>query len=363
MKRRPKNHRMTSNRERRKQYFVHGVVKRGTNETWLGIRRWTGRLFKVLALAALAGGGYYGATQGWKKLFWENPDYALSNITFSTDGTLTRDQAIAVTKLKTGVNIFSYKTAAVRDALRTLPQVEGAEVTRYLPDRIEIAVRERKPTAWLAAAPGEKSAGEEPTHLLDASGIVFKPRHVAHEFKALPVISGVQTEDLEPGKPIRKAEVLAALELLKLTRETGSFKVMSVDVSRAYCLVATDQKRAQITFGLDDIADQIDRLGAVRAEVAVRGQEIQTINLIPMRNIPVTFMQPAVPEGDEPAEQPVPAARSVNVKAKTGGDPAASTKDKDKGKPARKRDEPSKTRDRDVPKNDGGGLLKHFRTA
>ena len=152
MKRRPKNHRMTSNRERRKQYFVHGVVKRGTNETWLGIRRWTGRLFKVLALAALAGGGYYGATQGWKKLFWENPDYALSNITFSTDGTLTRDQAIAVTKLKTGVNIFSYKTAAVRDALRTLPQVEGAEVTRYLPDRIEIAVRERKPTAWLAAA-------------------------------------------------------------------------------------------------------------------------------------------------------------------------------------------------------------------
>ena len=358
MKRRPKNHRMTSNRERRKQYFVDGVVKRGTSETWIGIRRWVGRLFKVVLLAACAGGIFYGAKHGWKKFFWENPDYALSNITFNSDGTLTREQAIAAAKLKTGVNIFTYRTGAVRDALRTFPQVESAEVTRYLPNRIEITVKERKPTAWLAAAPGEKSAGAEPKHLLDASGIVFQPRHVTHEFRALPVISGVQTEDLEPGKPIRKAEVLAALELLKCTRETGAFKVMAIDVSRAYCLVATDQKRAQLTFGLDDIAEQLDRLSAVRGEASLIGQEIQTINLIPLRNIPVTFMQPVPAEGDEYAE-PAPATRPVNVKAKAGGDAGASAKDK--AKPANKSKDPVKTKD--APKNDGGGLLKHFRTA
>ena len=351
-KRRPSNHRMTSNRERRKQYFVDGVVKRGTNETWLGIRRWTGRLVKVIVLAALVGGGYYGATQGWKKFFWQNPDYALRDIHFTTDGTLTRDQACAVAKLRTGANIFSYSTGAVRDALRAMPQVESAEVTRYLPNRIEIAVQERKPTAWLAAAPGEKSATTEPTHLLDARGIVFQPRNVPHEFRALPTISGVQTEDLEPGKPIRKAEVLAALELLKRARETGSFKVMAIDVSKAYCVVATDQKRAQLTFGLDDIAGQLDRLGAVRGEAALIGQEIQTINLIPLRNIPVTFMQPVPAESDD-ASEPIPVARAVNVKTKTGGD--ATSTAKDKAKPANK---PKAT-----PKGDGGGILKRFHTA
>ena len=357
-RRRPSNQRLTSDRERRKKYFVSGVVKRGTNETWLGIRRWISRLVKVVALAALAGGLYYGVTQGWRKLFWQNPDYALSDIPFTTDGTLTREQALAVAKLTPGANIFSYRTNAVRDALGTLPQVESAEVTRYLPNRIEIAVHERKPAAWLAAAPGAKSAGPGPTHLLDARGIVFQPKHIPHEFKMLPTIGGVQTEDLEPGKPIRKAEVLAALELLRHTRETGCFKVMAIDVSKAYCLVATDQKHAQLTFGLDDIAAQLDRLSAVRGEAALIGQEIQTINLIPVRNIPVTFMQPVPSENDD-ASEPVAVARAVLTKAKPGGEAASSAKEK--ARPARKRDEPPKAKD--TPKGEGNGILKRFHTA
>lgn len=350
-RRRPSNKRLTSDRDQRKKYFVDGVVKRGTNETWIAIRTWISRVVKVVLFAAFAGGIYYGATQGWKKFFWQNPDYALNDIRFATDGTLTRDQALGVAQLKPGANIFTYRTNAVRDALRTMPQVESAEVTRYLPNRIEIAVKERKPAAWLAAASSEKAAASEPAHLLDARGIVFQPRHIPHEFKALPTIAGVQTEDLEPGKPIRKAEVLAALELLKRTRETGTFKVMSIDVSKAYCVVATDQKRAQLTFGLDDITGQLDRLGAVRGEAALIGQEIQTINLIPLRNIPVTFMQPVPVESDD-ASEPLPLARTVSTKAKTGSDAASA---KDKAKPASK--------PKEAPKKESNGILKRFHTA
>jgi cell division septal protein FtsQ len=351
-KRRPSNQRLTSSREQRKKYFVDGIVKRGTNETWAAFRLWFGRVFKVVLLGAIVGGIYYGATQGWKKYFWQNPEYALRDIPFTTDGTLTREHACAVAKLKPGANIFSYNTGAIREALRAMPQVEGVEVTRYLPNRIEITVKERKPTAWLAAAPGGKSPAAEPTHLLDARGIVFQPRRVPPEFKALPTIAGVQTEDLDPGKPIRKAEVIAALELLNRTRETGAFKVASIDVSHGCYLVATDQKSAQLTFGLDDIAGQLDRLSAVRGEAALIGQEIATINLIPLRNIPVTFMQP-VPAETEDVPEPAAATRAVTVKAKTGGDAASPAKDK--AKPANKPKEP--------PKKEGEGILKRFRTA
>lgn len=351
---RKKNQRLTSNRERRKQYFVHGVVKRGTNETWIAFRLWVGRLVKTLVLAALVGGTCYGARLGWKKLFWQNPDYALSDIPYLTDGSLTCEQACAVAKLRKGVNIFSYDTNAVRDSLRALPQVESVEVVRYLPNRIGITVKERKPAAWLTAAPVEKGAKVEAVHLLDANGIVFKPRHVPYEFKELPTIAGVQTEDLEPGKPIHKAEVRAALELLNRTRETGAFKVTSIDVSKGCYLVATDQKRAQLTFGLEDIAGQLERFSIVRDEVTHFGQDIQTINLIPKTNIPVTFMQPAPAENDDvPAPAPAASVRAIPVKAKTGGDAPASAKDK--AKPANKSKEP--------PKKEGNGLLKHFRTA
>jgi cell division septal protein FtsQ len=358
-RKRPSNQRLTSDRDRRKKYFVDGVVKRGTNETWLAFWRWTWRLVKVCVVLALLGGIGWGATVGWKKFFWQNPDYSLTDITFATDGTLTRDQARAVAKVKPGANIYSYKTWQIRDALLTLPQVETVEVVRYLPNRIEVTVKERKPTAWLAAAPGEKSAAPKPTHLLDANGIVFQPRVILPEVKSLPIIAGVQTEDLEPGKKIHKAEVLAALDLLRRTRDAGSLKVTTVDVSKGCYMVATDQKRAQITFGLDDVAGQVDRLGAVRNEASLIGQEIATINLIPMRNIPVTFMQPEPAESDD-ASEPAVIPRAIPVKSKTGSDATSSSKEKDKPKPAR-RSEPA-TKPKDEPKGESG-LLKRFRTA
>ena len=341
----------------RKKYFCDGVVKRGSSESWANFRRSLWRVVKVLVFVAFVGGVCYGATVGWKRLFWQNPDYSLQDIIFTTDGTLNRDQARTTAKLKLGGNIYSYKVSAIRDAIRTLPQVESVDVTRYLPNRIEVTVKERKPTAWLAANPVEKNSAAEPKHLLDANGIVFQPRRVPHEFKSLPVITGVQTEDLDPGKPIRKAEVLAALDLLSRTRDNSSLKVTAVDVSKGCFIIATDQRRAQLIFGLDDIAGQLERLEAVRREALLIGQEIQTINLIPMRNIPVTFIQPTTAENED-APEPAPGPKTMPAKMKTGTDATSSSKEK--AKPARKREESPKPKE--SPKG-GGGLLKQFRTA
>jgi len=354
---RPRNQRLSSDRERRQKYIIRGVVKRGTNASWRGVCRWTGRLFKVLALAALVGGIYYGATHGWKKFFWQNPDYALREIHFTTDGSLTREQALQTTRIKAGENIFSYSIPAAGKALRNLPQVDTAEVRRYLPNRIDITVRERTPTAWVVPKLADKAANPGQAYLLDARGLVFQPRHIPHEFKTLPTIGGVQIEDLEPGKRIRKAEVDAALELLRRARETGSFKVMTIDVSKAYCMVATDQRRAQLTFGLDDIAGQLDRLAIVQSETALIGQDIQTVNLIPVRNIPVIFMPPSPPEIDEPAEPPA-ATKSVTTGAAKS---AAPTPSKSKAGSSGKKSEPSKSKTE--PKDETIGLLKRFRAA
>jgi len=354
--RHPPNKRLTSERERRRKYLCKGVIKRGSNAAWLGFWRWTGRLFKVIALGALTAGIYFGATTGWRKLFWQNPDYALREIHFTSDGSLTREQALQTIRLKPGDNIFSYRIAAAREALRNLPQVATAEVTRYLPNRIEITVTERKPTAWVVPKLSDTTANAQGTYLLDARGLVFQPKHILPEFKALPTIAGVQIEDLEPGKRIRKAEVDAALELLRRNREAGAFKVISIDVSKAYCIVATDQRHAQLTFGLDDIGAQLNRLSIVQSETALIGQEIQTVNLIPVRNIPVTFMPPAQPEPDDFAEAapPTPPKSRIPSPSKTTT-PGTS---KDKTPPSGKKGDSSKPKEKD-----GGGLLKRFRTA
>jgi hypothetical protein len=64
----------------------------------------------------------------------------------------------------------------------------------------------------------------------------------------------------------------------------------------------------QITFAFDDLAAQLRRLEQFLVYSDDSKQELQTVNLLVQRNIPVTFTQPAAevindtidPEGEEP---------------------------------------------------------------
>jgi cell division septal protein FtsQ len=360
MKRRhTSNKRLTSKREHRKKYFVKGVVKRGSSATWIGFRRWTWRFAKAAILIALIGGACYGGMRGWDTLFWHNPDYALKDIRFTTDGSLTRDQAINAAQLDAGRNIFSYKLSAIRGALMALPQVHAVDVRRYLPGRIEISVKERGPITWIAPAASDDAAKTLRTHLLDKDGVVFKPRRVLREYDPLPVIGGIEIEDLEPGKPLRKAEVVACLELLRRVRETREFKVVSVDVSKGYCFTVTDQRKARLTFGLDDIPEQLRRLSVIQHEAQMIGQEIETVNLMVKRNVPVTFKIPPPPEAED-SDMPEP-LRPEKGTATARSSAKGSSSSKEKSSPAVKKQIPSKPKE--TPKDENIGLLKRFHAA
>ncbi len=342
-KRRTTNRKLTTDRDQQKKFVIRGVVKRGANPQLQRASRNAWKVikfaFKLTLLAAIG----YGSWVAYDKLFWRNPDYALSDIAFTTDGSLSREQALTVAKLQQGRNIYSYSLDQARDALKTLPQVENAEVRRYLPNRIEVTVTERKPVAWVV---GE--AQDERTHLLDARGLVFQPKRALPEYDPLPVISGVELEDLAPGKPIHKSEIVASLDLLRRSREGGETQVLSIDVSKGYCIVATDQHHARLTFGLDDIPGQLENLTLIRRAAALRGDEIATVNLMVQKNVPVTLVQRASSDDDDGQEPVAPPRPKVLDSAPK---PGAATPN-----PAKKA-EPGKTKD--APK--GGGVLKKFR--
>lgn len=171
-KRRTKNTRLTPDKERRKQFIIKSVVKRGSNATWRSVSRWSLRAVKILLIAALLGAVYWGATEGYRRLFWENPDYALKEVRVNTDGALTVDQVVKAAGLVNGRNIFSYKLDLAREKIRALPQVESAEIRRYLPNRIELTIKERKPVAWVTAVSDRDPNQVERTHLIGSGAIV-----------------------------------------------------------------------------------------------------------------------------------------------------------------------------------------------
>ena len=263
-----------------------------------------GFVFKTLVIIVLGVSAWVGGKEALRRFVWENPDYFVHEINFSTDGSLTREQVLTAANIVEGRNIFMVDIGYARTAIEQMPQVESAVVQRVLPNRISVTINERRPIAWVAAKGVEDPTSSDRSFLIDARGIVLRSRVLLPEYYHLPIISGFETENLVPGKRVNVLEMQAALELIRLNADSTRFQVQNIDLSKGYCLVVTDQRHAKITFGLDRLDAQLFRLYRCLDRAAQDHRELQTVNLIVERNVPVTFYDP---EADaSAAEDPAP---------------------------------------------------------
>jgi hypothetical protein len=86
------------------------------------------------------------------------------------------------------------------------------------------------------------------------------------------------------------------------------FQIREIDVSKGYCLLVSDKNHTRVTFGFDNLDTQLQRLEQFLIYADDSKRELETVNLLVQRNIPVTFAKNAVevindsidPEGSEP---------------------------------------------------------------
>jgi cell division septal protein FtsQ len=308
---RPRNERVSNTRQRRQQHLLD-VRVRSHKATQHRNRRVLVVVSKVLLVGVVGIGIFFGVRFGAKRLFFENPDYQLSQIDVQTDGTLQRDQILKTAELHEGENVFSVNLGQVRDRLQQLPQVDEVQVIRKLPGEIDLRIVERKPIAWVTS---DKQISDpfasEVAFLVDARGVLMKEKKLLPEYLGLPLITGCTSESLEAGKIVESFEAKAALELLRLS--TGSFmqtrfQIREIDVSKGYCLLVSDKNHTRVTFGFDNLDAQLQRLEQFLVYSDDAKRELATVNLLVQRNIPVTFAKNSVevindtidPEGAEP---------------------------------------------------------------
>ena len=167
--------------------------------------------------------------------------------------------------------------------------------------------------------------------LVDARGVLMKEKKLLPEYLGLPVITGCASESLEAGKTVESFEAKAALELLRLSTRSfmqTRFQIREIDVSKGYCLLVTDKNHTRVTFGFDNLDAQLQRLEQFLVYSDDSKRELETVNLLVQRNIPVTFTKTAVevinetidPEGSEPR---ILKAIPVHPVAKTESAPAS----------------------------------------
>ena len=275
---------------------------------------------RFILFASLAGGLFYGANEGLRRFVWENPEYRLSEVEIADEGgTLTREDLIQAGGVTLGVNILTVKIAKIRERLLSVPQIETAEVQRVMPNKVAITVTERQPVAWVATKNDEDVASPGGSFLIDSRGVLFQCKKQLPSFFQLPFIYGVQTGGLEPGQSLQSPEIRAALDLVRQNAadalQQGRFHAIGIDVSKGYCLVATDQNHARITFALERIDWQLERLMTLLDQVEQEKHELQTVNLMVQRNIPVTFVQPQ-PAPVPPADGHAAPAKPEKTQAK-----------------------------------------------
>ena len=299
-----KNKRSSTVRQRRQQHLLDVKVRARSASA----RRTQKAVFFVcvfLFVAGLVVAGLLGARRAANALFFENPDYNLQSVELNTDGTLQRDVVLTELGLRFGTNIFSINLARLEHALRHLPQVEDCTVRRILPGKLVLSVHERQPVAWIAPEPPSGLAfNYEAAFLLDKSGVVLRARHGDTQYTGLPLILGVDTKNYSPGQRIDTDEIKAALQLISLNSDSlqDRFQIESVDVSREYYLTVTDKQRATVVFGLDQLAAQLHRLQLLLNYCDDNKRQLQTVNLMPQRNVPVTFVAVADPVPTSTAE-------------------------------------------------------------
>jgi cell division protein FtsQ len=318
---RKQNKRVSTSRQRKTQHLLD-VKARAKS---VADRRTQKVLFAgcaVVLIASVLGGVAFGTKHVLNALFFANPDYTVKTVDTTSDGTLSRETILKTAQIAQGQNIFLIELPKVQEKLATLPQVEESRVERILPNKLIISIQERRPVAWVGwpdATTG--SFNFENAYLVDRRGMLLKTKSLVTEYIGLPLIIGVNTLNCQEGQPLEAEEVKAAIDLIRASSGIlqARFQIQSVDVSKKYCLVVTDKQRASVTFSPDNIEWQLRRLETVLNYCDQNSRELQTVNLMTRRNVPVTFVpeaQPAVPM-ELPAKREPAAKPRLAVKPKS----------------------------------------------
>lgn len=261
------------------------------------------RLVRIVAILGLCATLPMGAKCGYDNIFYKNEEFVLKRLNIQTDGVLSEARLAEIANVAAGMSLMELDLEAIRAQVEKLPQVEKASVSRELPDRINLIVRERMPVAWLSSPPlGIRPWDMERGYLLDSEGVLFRCLDLNDGMKSLPVVESFKINEPVEGGRIDSEGVRSGLKLILESDhrflEQG-LSITEVRVRDEWAVEAVYQSRLMVTFGVFDYSRGLDDLALILANAEGSGQQLATVNVAAMKNIPVTFAGSAGPAGAE----------------------------------------------------------------
>lgn len=274
----------------------------------------------LLGLYLLWRGGEWALDQ----LVYENKSFAIQQVEVQTDGVISPEQLRRWSKVKPGQNLLALDLAQVKRDLELVPMVRSVSVERVLPGTLRLRVTEREPIAQINV-PRPQAGGdgiELSVFQVDAEGYVMVPLDPRQRAVALteidgllPVISGINVSEVQPGRRIDSEPMRAALRLVQDFESSpmaGLADLKRIDVSSPQVLIATTGQGSEVTFALNDFERQLQRWQLVHYECLRHHRGIATLDLAVTENTPLRMQEASVLPPAAPKTKP-PRNKKKNV--------------------------------------------------
>jgi cell division septal protein FtsQ len=234
---------------------------------------------------------------------YENAEFAIQRVDVQTDGVIAPDQLRNWSGVKLGANLIALDLASVKRNLELEPVIDSVSVERVLPRMLKIRVTERSPIAQVNVLRADGANGVVIyVFQLDAAGVVMRPLDPRmcviplSQMKdgRLPVVTGLNVSQLQPGHRIVLLQAQAALQLISAFGRSpmaGLVDLRRIDVSAPGVVVVTTGQGGEITFGLQHLEQQLGRWREIYDLGRRNNKAIASADLAVANNVPVRWME------------------------------------------------------------------------
>jgi len=277
-------------------------------------------------MAALSLGSCFAVLLGgylaWRSVRWgldeyvyNNQAFAIQEIDIETDGVISVDQLRRWTGVKPEANLLALDLGRVERNLKLVSAIESVSIERVPPHTLRIRVFEREPVAQINLPRPRAGGGVELVpHHVDAKGYVILPlersqRDVPADqhMDQLPILSGINPNEAQPGRRLESPQVQAALQLIvsfDRSPMAGLADLRRIDISVPEVLQVSTGQGSEVTFSLKEHDRQLARWREVFEAGHRMGKHIASIDLAVSNNLPVRWFDAtaAVPPPAKPAK-------------------------------------------------------------
>ena len=312
-----KNH--ISKSRRRSHSKVLEVRVMSPRIAWFGFLKFAGGLTKLALILAVITGIGWGVWLGVQHAFYNNPDFRLQVIELNANPVIDEVGLAKTAEIDLTANLFTIDVKEVERKLKSLPAIAEAHAERHLPGTLVVQVTARTPRAWISCpAVGLPEVRHAGAMLVDRDGIAYPcPELQLESALRLPAIQLPASggTPIVAGQKIQQPELAHCFHLLDSACEAdpeATQWVESVKQVNEWSLLLVTRQGTAATFGVGDHDRQIRSLREAMDHSSAKGYVIETINLIPKHNVPITV------RNETPAANavPVPAARPAAVLVK-----------------------------------------------